>query len=272
MLLIFLIKLMIKPKKSLGQNFLIDKNIINKIIKLTELYNSNIVEIGPGTGNLTKKIIEQKPKNLILIEKDKILTNNLKYEFEKHNNLKIFNDDILKFDLEKKIKKNSIIVGNLPYNISSQILVKLVKFKKWLPKYKKLILMFQKEVADKILAKYNTTDYGRLTILAAARLKITNQFNVSPNSFYPVPKVKSTVLVFEPIINKEFKVKQIKNLEKISHIFFSRKRKMINKAFKELFKNPLEVSRKINVNLNLRPSELSENEYFKIAEFFENQL
>ena len=263
---------MIRPKKSLGQNFLIDNNILNKIIKLAEISNCNIVEIGPGTGNLTKKIIEQKPNSLILIEKDKILSSNLKNELEKYNNYKIFNEDILKFDLEKNIKKNSIIIGNLPYNISSQILVKLIKFKKWLPKYKKLILMFQKEVADKILATFNTSDYGRLAVLSAARLKITDHFNVSPNSFYPVPKVRSTVLVFEPIVNKYFKIKNIENLEKISHIFFSRKRKMINKAFNKIFKNPLEASKKINVNLNLRPNELSENEYFKITEFYENQI
>ena len=263
---------MIRPKKSLGQNFLIDNNILNKIIKLAEISNCNIVEIGPGTGNLTKKIIEQKPNSLILIEKDKILSSNLKNELEKYNNYEIFNEDILKFDLEKNIKKNSIIIGNLPYNISSQILVKLIKFKKWLPKYKKLILMFQKEVADKILATFNTSDYGRLAVLSAARLKITDHFNVSPNSFYPVPKVRSTVLVFEPIVNKYFKIKNIENLEKISHIFFSRKRKMINKAFNKIFKNPLEASEKINVNLNLRPNELSENEYFKITEFYENQI
>ena len=134
-----------------------------------------------------------------------------------------------------------------------------------------LILMFQKEVADKILAKYNTPNYGRLSVITAARLKITDYFNVSPNSFYPVPKVKSTVLVFEPIINKKFKVKNIENLERISHIFFSKKRKMINKAFKEIFKNPSEVAKKINVDLNLRPNKLTENDYFKITEFFENQ-
>jgi 16S rRNA (adenine1518-N6/adenine1519-N6)-dimethyltransferase len=262
---------MIRPKKSLGQNFLIDNNILNKIIGLAVLKNNNVVEIGPGTGNLTKKIIEQKPKNLILIEKDKTLFNNLKNELEKYKKFQIFNDDILKFSLEKKIKKNSIIIGNLPYNISSQILVKLIKFQKWLPKYKKLILMFQKEVADKILAKYDTSNYGRLTLITASRLKITNFFNVSPNSFFPIPKVKSTVLVFEPIINNDFKVKNIENLEKISHVFFSRKRKMINKGFKKLFNKPLEVANKININLNLRPSKLTESNYFKIAEFFENQ-
>ena len=263
---------MIRPKKSLGQNFLIDNNILNKIVKFDEINNNNVVEIGPGTGNLTKKIIEQKPKNLILIEKDQILANNLKIKFNKNTNCKIFNEDILKFDLENYIKKNSIIIGNLPYNISSQILIKLIKFKKWLPKYKKLILMFQKEVADKILGKCNTSHYGRLAIITAARLKITNRFNVSPNSFYPVPKVKSTVLVFEPIVNKSFNVKSITNLEKISHVFFSIKRKMINKSFKKLFSNPLKIAEKININLNLRPNELSENEYFRIAEFYEKKF
>jgi 16S rRNA (adenine1518-N6/adenine1519-N6)-dimethyltransferase len=132
--------------------------------------------------------------------------------------------------------------------------------------------MFQKEVADKILAKFNTSHYGRLAILTSARLKITNHFNVSPNSFYPVPRVKSTVLVFEPFINKNFKVQNIMNLEKVSHVFFSRKRKMINKGFIKLFKNHLEIAKKINVSLNLRPNELSENEYFKITKFFEDRL
>jgi len=262
---------MIRPKKSLGQNFLIDNNILNKIVKLIGNNNKNLVEMGPGTGNLTKKIIKQNIKSLMLVEKDQVLFNNLKKELAEYDKLKIFNEDILKFDLEKNIKANSIVVGNLPYNISSQILIKLIKFKKWLPKYQKLILMFQREVAEKILAKHATPDYGRLSIITAARLKVTDHFNVSPNSFYPVPKVRSTILVFEPIRNKNYKIKNIENLEKISQIFFSRKRKMINKAFNELFKKPLIVAKKLNINLNLRPSELTENQYFKITEFFENQ-
>jgi len=263
---------MIKSKKSLGQNFLIDNNIVNKIIKLSDVCNNNIVEIGPGTGNLTKKIIEQNPKSLILIEKDHKLTSYLNTKLSDSKNIKIFNEDILKFELESKIKKESTIIGNLPYNISSQILAKLIKFKKWLPKYKKLILMFQKEVADKILAKHSSSLFGRLAILTNARLMITDHFNVSPNCFYPVPKVKSTILVFEPIINQDFKVKDISNLEKITHIFFSRKRKMINKAFKKVFKKPTEVAEKININLSLRPNQLSEKEYYKITEYFEKKL
>ncbi|MBL6857251.1 MAG: ribosomal RNA small subunit methyltransferase A [Pelagibacteraceae bacterium] len=263
---------MIKPKKSLGQNFLTDKNIINKIINFSEINKNNILEIGPGTGNLTRKIIEKKPKKLLLVEKDNLLSRNLKNEFKNFNNVKIYNNDILKFDIEKNINKDTIIIGNLPYNVSSQILIKLIRFKKWLPKFKRLVLMFQKEVADKILASYGSEHYGRLAIITAAKLKVVDYFDVSPNSFYPVPKVKSTVLIFEPIINKDYKVKNIENLEKISHIFFSRKRKMINKAFKILFKEPEEVAKKIHIKLSLRPTRLTICEYFKIAKFFENSL
>jgi len=266
---IFSIKLMIKPKKSLGQNFLNDNNILNKIIHLSEITNNNIIEIGPGTGNLTKKIIEQKPKSLILIEKDSDLIEYLKNEFVNYKSLRIFNEDILKFKLEKKIKKNTIIIGNLPYNISSQILAKLIKFDKWLPNYKKLILMFQKEVAEKILAKHGNSSFGRLSLLTSARLRIIDHFDVSPNCFYPKPKVKSTVLVFEPILNCDFKVKKISNLEKVTQVFFSKKRKMINKAFNELFNNSKNIAKKININLNLRPNQLTEKEYYKITEFFE---
>jgi 16S rRNA (adenine1518-N6/adenine1519-N6)-dimethyltransferase len=263
---------MIKPKKSLGQNFLIDNNIIEKIIKLSDIKNNNIVEIGPGSGNLTKKIITQNPRSLILIEKDQNLTNNLKNEFKFIKKLKIYNEDILKFQLEDKIKIDSIIIGNLPYNISSQILAKLIKFKVWLPKYKKLVLMFQKEVADKILAKHTTSSFGRLAVLTNSRLKVTGCFNVSENCFFPIPKVKSTVLVFEPIINKDFVASDISNLEKITHIFFSKKRKMINKAFNGLFKKPHLVAEKNKIDLSLRPNQISEKQYYKITESYEKKL
>ena len=263
---------MIKPKKSLGQNFLIDNNIIDKIINLSNIENKNIVEIGPGTGNLTNKIIDKNPKSLILIEKDKKLIDLLENKFSNQKKVKLFNEDILKFQLEKAIKTDSIIIGNLPYNISSQILVKLIKFKKWLPKYKKLILMFQKEVADKILAKHKSYSFGRLAVLTNSRLKVNKSFNVSKNCFYPVPKVESTVLMFEPVINKEFMVQNISNLEKITHIFFSKKRKMINKAFNSLFKKPEIIANQIKIDLSLRPNQISEIQYYKITESFEKKL
>jgi 16S rRNA (adenine1518-N6/adenine1519-N6)-dimethyltransferase len=260
---------MIKPKKSLGQNFLIDKNIIQKIINMSDIKNNNVLEIGPGTGNLTSKILEQKPKSLILIEKDSALTLGLKKKFKLNKNVKIFNENILKFNIEEEIKDKSIIIGNLPYNISSQILTKLIKFKTWLPKYKKLVLMFQKEVADKIIAKPGSCDFGRLSVITSSRLKIVNSFIVSPNSFFPVPKIKSKVLVLEPIINQNFKVKNINNLEKITHDFFSKKRKMINKVFKKLFKNYKKNAVDLNINLKLRPNALSDNDYYNITRLYE---
>ena len=260
---------MVKPKKSLGQNFLIDQNIISKIIKIAEIKNNNIVEIGPGTGNLTKKIIENQPNNLFLIEKDKKLTEILKKDFSFINNIKILNEDIMNFDIENNIKKNSVILGNLPYNISSQILVRLIKFNSWLPNYKKLVLMFQKEVADKILAKQNDSKYGRLSVLTNCRLKVVDYFNVSKNCFYPKPKVQSTVLVFKPIINRDFEVKNINNLEKITHLFFSNKRKMINKAFKKIFKNSNEVASRYDIDLTWRPNQLTEKMYYQITSYLE---
>jgi 16S rRNA (adenine1518-N6/adenine1519-N6)-dimethyltransferase len=263
---------MIKPKKSLGQNFLIDNNIIEKIINRSNIKDNDIVEIGPGTGNLTKKIISQNPKSLILIEKDKKLALLLKQKFINKKKIGIYNEDILKFPLEKKIKKNSIILGNLPYNISSQILIKLIKFKKWLPKYKKLILMFQKEVADKILAKHKSSSYGRLAVITNARLEVTESIKVSENCFYPVPKVKSTILIFEPIINEDFTVQNISNLETITHYFFSKKRKMVNKTFNTLFNKPKLVAKEIDIDLSLRPNQISEKQYYKITECFEKKL
>ena len=261
---------MIKAKKSLGQNFLVDNNIINKIINTADIYNKNILEIGPGTGNLTLKILEEKPKSLILIEKDYVLSNNLREKFKHFKNIKVFNEDILKFDIEKKIKKNAVIIGNLPYNISSQILVKLIKFKKWLPNYEKLILMFQKEVADKIMAKFESKEFGRISVITSSRLRIKNTFQVSPNSFRPIPKIISKVLVLEPFLNDNFKAKDINNLEKITHQFFSMKRKMVNKAFKNLFKDYEKISSILKISLKSRPNELSNIDYFNITKMYED--
>ena len=263
---------MLQPKKSLGQNFLIDKNIIKKIVLLGKIKNSDVFEIGPGTGNLTNEILKYEPKKIALVEKDSNLCQKLKEKFKLNKHIEIFNNDILSFDVENKINKDSIIFGNLPYNISTQILVKLIKPKIWPPKYKKLIFMFQKEVAERILAKHNSSKYGRLSIIANWRLKVTDSFNISKNCFYPKPKVDSKVLVFEPIVNKNYKIKDINNLEKITQVFFSRKRKMINKGFMKLFKDSVLFSKKLKINLSYRPGEISREHYYKITECYEKYI
>ena len=256
-------------KKSLGQNYLSDSNIIKKIINLTNINNKNVLEIGPGKGALTKEILKNKPKSLILIEKDNILFNELKFQYKDQKNIIIYNKDVLKFNFEDNLK-NTIIFGNLPYNISSQILAKIIKFKRYPPNYSALILMFQKEMAQRIIGEFNTSKYGRLSILANYRLKILRRFDVSPNCFFPKPKITSTVLYLKPNTKKFEKIKNLENLEKITNILFSNKRKMINKSIKKIFNiEQLEVIKK-NLDLKCRPSELRPEKYYELTKYFES--
>ena len=184
---------MIRAKKSLGQNFLVDSNIINKILDIVNIKNKHILEIGPGTGNLTSKILDKVPKSLTVIEKDKRLSNLLKKKFG--SGIIIYNKDVLNIN-EKELKKDKLIVfGNLPYNISTEILCKWIinldNNDFW---FDYLVLMFQKEVANRIISKFNTKNYGRLSILANWKLDVKKAFDVKPSSFSPRPKVESTVL------------------------------------------------------------------------------
>ena len=259
---------MIRPKKSLGQNFLIDQNIINKIINFGNIKDKNILEIGPGTGHLTKNILTKKPKKLIVIEKDAYLIQELKKNV-KHEDIEILNEDILKTNLELIMLKNTIVYGNLPYNISTQILIRLIQLLDTPLKFSKLIIMFQKEVAEKIIAKFNTKNYGRLTVIANWRLKVIDHLDISKNCFWPKPKVDSMLLVFEPISSNKYKIKNIKNLEYITQIFFSNKRKMVNKCFKKIFLNSNEVSKKLKIDLSSRPGEIKPDKYYQITELFE---
>ena len=258
---------MIKAKKSLGQNFLIDHNIINKIVNIVNIKNKNILEIGPGTGNLTLEILKKKPKKIILIEKDNYLVDLLKNKLDR--NVKIINEDILKINENLLDDQNLIVFGNLPYNISTEILSKwilnLSQKKIW---FDCLILMFQKEVADRIISKFNTKDYGRLSILANWRLKIKKIFDVKPSCFEPKPKIDSSVLLFEP--KKNFlKFKNPKNLEKITRIFFMHRRKMIKKPYYHLFKNNENIASQMGINLNLRPQNLDFETYYELTKQYE---
>jgi len=258
------------PKKSLGQNFLIDNNILDMIVELGEIKSNDVVlEVGPGTGNLTEKILKKEPKKLIAVEKDKNLSAILKKKFT--NNVEVINDDILNYNQDIYYNKKIIIFGNLPYNISTQILTSWIKINNLNNFCKKFILMFQKEVADRILAKFNSKNYGRLSIISSWKMDIEKIIDISPNSFFPRPKIKSTLLVFKPK-NKYYKLKNPKNLEHITNIFFNQRRKMIKKPLKFLFKNYEKVALELALDLNLRPQNLSNNTYYKICSFYEKLL
>ena len=259
-------------KKSLGQNLLIDKNISKKILSLASFKNKQVIEIGSGTGNLTKEIIKLKPKKIICIEKDKIFVKNLNTIFQNEKNLIVMSGDILNLNLKQLISKDTIIIGNLPYNISTQILIKFLRLYPWPPKFKKLIFMFQKEVGEKIIANLGNKNYSRLSIITKSRFKILNYFYVSKNCFFPKPKVDSIVIEFLPILRKEVTFKSINNLEFITNIFFSNKRKMINKTFKKLKIENNKFIKSEKIDLTLRPEKVSENLFYKITEFYEKSL
>ena len=260
----------ILPKKSLGQNFLIDENILNIITELGNINNEDLVlEVGPGTGNLTQKILEKKPKSFTIIEKDKKLVDFLKKKFNKK--IDIINEDMLKFSYEKNLNKRIIVFGNLPYNISTQILSKWIKIKKLENFCKKFVLMFQKEVADRIISKDNSKNYGRLSIISNWKMNVKKIMDIDPNSFKPIPKVKSSILTFEPKKNY-YKIQDGKNLEHITNVFFNQRRKMIKKPMKVLFKDFEEISKELSLDLNLRPQNLSNLTYYKICSMYEKSI
>ena len=257
-------------KKSLGQNFLIDNNIIKKIIKIANInYNSKILEIGPGTGNLTNEIINKKPKKILLIEKDKRLCLILKDKFKKNTNIKIYNEDILKLINKDKFEKKTIVLGNLPYNISTKILTSFLLLKKWPLCYDVLIFMFQKEVAERIIAKSKTKDFGRLSVLSNWRMDVKKHFDVSSNCFFPRPKVDSSVVSFTPKNNFRFTLKNPKTLEYVTRVLFSNRRKMINKSLNKLFNKKIHNLNKLNIDYKLRPGDLDNTTFYQIADIYE---
>ena len=258
---------MIKAKKSLGQNFLIDKNILEKIVNVIQINQKNILEIGPGTGSLTSYILKKKPKKIIVIEKDQNLAKKLEQNFKEE--LKVINEDILKIDETSLINEKLTVFGNLPYNISTEILSKWIvnlNDNFW---FDHLVLMFQKEVADRIIAKYNTSSYGRLTVLANWKLKIVKVCDIKPDSFFPKPKVDSSLLLFSPK-NKIFKIKDPKNLEIVTRVFFSHRRKMLKKPFNQIFNGDHKILDKLKIDLNLRPQNLDFETYYKLTNEYEN--
>ena len=257
---------MIKAKKSLGQNFLIDKNILEKITNTTKITNKIVLEVGPGTGNLTSYILKKNPKKLFVIEKDNQLAIDLKNKF--NNQISIIHEDVLKIDETTFFKDKLIVFGNLPYNISTEIISKWIvnlKDKFW---FECLVLMFQKEVADRIIAELNTSSYGRLSIICNWKLNIRKICDVKPESFFPKPNVDSSLLFFYP--KKNFvKINNPNNLEKITRIFFNQRRKMLKKPFNQLFNGNQNVLNKLKIDLNLRPQNLSLDTYYKLASEYE---
>ena len=257
---------MIYAKKSLGQNFLTDRNILEKIVNVTAIKNKIIFEVGPGTGNLTSFILKNKPKKVFVIEKDNDLAEKLNINFG--DQLTVINDDILNINENLLFDDKVIVFGNLPYNISTEILSKWIinlKDNFW---FDHLILMFQKEVAERIISTFNKSTYGRLSILANWKLNVKKICDIKPESFSPRPKIDSSLLFFTPKKNF-YKFKNPKNLEKVTRIFFSQRRKMLKKPFNQLFNGDKKIIDKLKIDLNLRPQNLDFDTYYKLTDEYE---
>ena len=231
-------------KKKYGQNFLIDKNILKKINNLIPNKNLRIIEIGPGDGRLTDYILNTNPIYLKLIEIDIDLIQLLNSKYKSRKNVKIINKDILKYNLSDNV---DLIISNLPYNISSQILVKICLMN-LVPL--NLILMFQKEFAERILdLKLNS-----LNSLVSCFYDIDSSFSVSKNSFRPVPKIDSKVLLFKRKKNILLKKKEINDYIDFKRNLFTHKRKTLNNLLRnyDFDKKKYDLSLRVEeINLGL---------------------
>ena len=249
----------IKNKKSLGQNFIFDKNLLIKISNCIKSKSTNsIIEIGPGLGTLTNFLYKKKYKQLILIEKDKRFIENLKKKFNE-SKVEIFNIDAINFDYNINSLKHSIIVGNLPFNVSVDLLYLWTKYKNWPPQHDKMILMFQKEVANRITALPKSKSYGKLSVVIQSRYRIKKLINIPSSAFTPRPKVDATVLEFTPF--SDFRLIDINKIDKVAKDAFSQRRKKI----KNNMSNYISEINDLSISLDLRPEDLTVLDYCNIA-------
>ena len=257
-------------KKALGQNFLLDKNITDKIIRLSlekqnikDYASACVFEVGSGPGGLTRSIFSAEPQHLTVVEMDErciaIAQDIQRLSPEK---MDIINGDALQVDFSSMGCAPRHIVSNLPYNVSVPLLVG------WLNKmscFQSLTLMFQKEVADRILAQTRTKDYGRISILSQLQCKIDRLMDVSPDCFVPAPKVWSSVLLFRPL-EKLLTAEQITKIEKLTQIVFAQRRKMVRQSLKG-YKNLEEAAEKAGILLTMRPEEITPQQFLLLAEY-----
>ena len=246
-------------KKSLGQNFIFDKNLLIKISNSIKSKSTNsIIEIGPGLGTLTDYLQKKNYKKLILLEKDNRLIENLKKKFD-NPKVEILNIDALNFNYNKSSLRNSIIVGNLPFNVSVDLLYLWTKYKNWPPQHDKMVLMFQKEVANRIMASPKNKFYGKLSVVIQSRYKIKKLMEVSASAFTPRPKVDAIVLEFTPF--NDFGFIDINKIDKVAKDAFSHRRKKI----KNNMSNYLREIDSLSISSNLRPEDLTVLDYCNIA-------
>ena len=247
-----------KFKKSMGQNFLFDSNITDKIVKYSLPLSNTVIEIGPGAGTLTKSILKLNVNKIILIEKDKSLIKLLQSLKEKYDSIEIYNKDALSLPIWKLGIGPREVIANLPYNVSTKILINLLKNS---TQFSKLTMMFQKEVANRIIAKPGTKNYGRLSVISQLKTEAKILFNIPDTAFFPKPKVQSSLVQFIPFENKKYNF-NFEKMEILTRLVFSKKRKMLRTIFKE--KGGSSFLSSISIDPNIRPENLTLEEFCKL--------
>ena len=247
-----------RAKKSLGQNFISDNNFLLKMNTYIESsINNVIIEIGPGKGALTQHLLKKKIKKLFLIEKDNDLAIQLKSRYEKIKNIYIINDDALSFDYSifKNIEEKVIIYGNLPFNISTKLLTIWISDNEWPSFFDKMILMFQKEVADRIVAKTGSSKRSRISLISELYTNPKLVLNVSSGSFIPKPKVNSALIYFEILKKPRYKINP-NRFKIIIDAAFNQKRKMIRSSLKNIFPNIKSALQTVGIEETKRPQSI----------------
>ena len=260
----------IKPKKKLGQNFLHDKNIISSIIIEADVEDEDIIEIGPGPAILTEGILKNKARSLLVIEKDNSFEINLKKIKNNYkDNFDYLINDVIDFDFKTLTKKDYKFVSNLPYNISVPFILKMIKIRKIIP-WKEMILMVQKEVAERLTADIGTKNYGRLSIMVNLNNDVKKLLNVKPSSFIPRPKVNSTVIKISPK-NKHINVND-EVFEKIVKVCFSQRRKKVKNNLDQLNINTISLLKLSNIDPDIRAENIDIEGFLRISRNYEELI
>ena len=268
-----ILKYNLEAKKSLGQNFLHDLNLTSKIALLSgSIENSTILEIGAGPGALTRGLLASGAKKVIALERDKRCIPALMDIADYYDGkLEILERDALKFDLNEIKDLGSLkIISNLPYNIGTELLVKWLTPIIWPPKWEDMTLMFQKEVADRIVAIPGTKAYGRLSILTQWRCDANIRMTVSPDAFRPKPKVQSAVVSIKALNTPKFYAKQT-ILEKLVKAGFGQRRKMIRSSLKSFDVNINTYLQNVDLKPTLRAENLTVSDWCRLAEQIEKK-
>ncbi|WP_040256178.1 16S rRNA (adenine(1518)-N(6)/adenine(1519)-N(6))-dimethyltransferase RsmA [Rickettsia hoogstraalii] len=292
----------INPLKKHGQNFIFDSSLCDKIVRASNLAeNSRVLEIGPGTGGLTRSILQKNPESLTVIETDErciLLLNEIK---EYYPNLNIIKQDALKINLtdlsydivnsvgfaykkreakpinnrratsdivseSKSIDYKVTIISNLPYHIGTELVIRWLKEARLITN---MTLMLQKEVVERICAMPSTKAYGRLSVICQLITKVEKCFDVAPTAFYPPPKVYSAIVKLIPLENPP-SIALINKVEQITKLAFAGRRKMIKSSLKNLVPNIHEILTQLKINDNYRAENLTPQDYLRVAEMLDN--